>query len=196
MVEKKKRAIVDTWKIKEWYDVIAPEMFESRELGQVAASDPKTLINRIVEIPMSEITGNRSQIFTKLMFRVISVEGKTVKTKLIGHKLSKDYIRTLVRRGKSFVDFVGNHTTKDNQEVVLKTRIFVGAKIGDDKKSALRTILFAECEKKIKTLDYIAMEQEILAGNISRELFNSLKMVIPIAKIEIKKVELKETFAS
>lgn len=191
---KKRKTVVDTWKTKQWYDVIAPEVFEGKEIGQVAASDPSSLMNRIIEIPMSEISGNRGQIFTKLKLRITQVDGKTAKTKLIGHELSRDYIRTLVRRRKSFVDLVENYVTKDGQEIVIKIRVFVGTRIGEDKKTEIRRSVLNECAKKLPEMNYGAMENEIIAGNFSRELFNALKTIVPISKVEVRRVDLVENF--
>ena len=195
MAEKRK-AVVDKWKTKGWYDVIAPEMFEGKDLGQVAASSPETLVNRVIEVPLSEITGNRGQIFTKLKFRIVSVEGKTAKTKLIGHELSRDYIRTLVRRRRSIVDLVDDEKTKDGEKIRIKIRVFVDTKIGEDKKTEIRKVLLEECRKRVAEMEYNKLENEIFVGNFNRELFNSLKIIVPISKVEIRKVELKETFAS
>ena len=36
---KAKSKVVDKWKMKSWYTLVAPEIFDSKEMGQVVSSD-------------------------------------------------------------------------------------------------------------------------------------------------------------
>ena len=66
MVEKKAK-VVDKWKMKSWYSIIAPEYFEGREIGQLVSSDEANLKDRVMKIGRVEIgarttIGSRSTI--------------------------------------------------------------------------------------------------------------------------------------
>lgn len=194
VVTKKKTG--DTWKKKQWYDVLAPEAFDSKEIGQIVATEESSLLNRIIEVPLSDITGNRGQAYTKLSFRIIDVAGKTAKTKLVGHEVSRDYLRTLVRRRKSIIDAVFDSQTKDGFAVRVKLRGFVATKIGMDKKAEVRRAMVDACIKKVTSTNYNELEKDIIFGNVSRDMFAAIKKIIPTKKVEIRKVELVENIAA
>ncbi len=42
----RKRRMVDTWKTKKWYNVLAPKMFEEVKIGETIVSSPEDLIGR------------------------------------------------------------------------------------------------------------------------------------------------------
>ncbi|MEM4528854.1 MAG: 30S ribosomal protein S3ae, partial [Desulfurococcaceae archaeon] len=72
----KQRVIVkDKWKIKKWYETIAPQAFGGISLGTIPADDPNKLIGRVIETTLYDITGDISQVHVKLYFQIIEVDG-------------------------------------------------------------------------------------------------------------------------
>jgi len=126
----KKSKVVDKWKSKKWYTVVAPPLFEGKEIAEVVASDDKYLINRVVRKSLMELGANRSSqmaMFTNLSFRLSDVNGVTANTKLIGHDISSSYIKTFARRGKSLIHQIVDGKTKDNEDIRLKVIAVTGA---------------------------------------------------------------------
>ena len=64
---------------------------------------------------MRELAGDFSKQYVKLAFQVNNVAGDTANTKFIGHKVTTDYVRSMIRRGTSRIDTITNVTTKDGQ---------------------------------------------------------------------------------
>src|SRR3989338_1027926 len=121
MAEKKTK-VVDKWKMKSWYSIIAPEMFDSREIGQLVSSDEANLLNRIVKVGLGDLLGSFSQstAYTSLFFRVKEVKGKSAHTAFIRHELVPGYVRTLARRRRSVINQVDDVTTRDGVRVRVK----------------------------------------------------------------------------
>ncbi|HNT60559.1 MAG TPA: hypothetical protein PKJ97_01115, partial [Candidatus Bilamarchaeaceae archaeon] len=129
-----------TEKHKEWYKVLAPEKYDSKELGEVMASDGKLLVNRIIPVSLGELTGKFSQsaLYTTLNFRIKEVKGKAAHTELIGHILAPSYMRTFIRRRRTVLHSVLDVATKDDKEVRLKLIAVTQDKISETQRINLR----------------------------------------------------------
>ncbi|MFA6035464.1 MAG: 30S ribosomal protein S3ae [Candidatus Micrarchaeia archaeon] len=191
-----KAKTVDTWKTKQWYTVNAPELFEGKQIAQLVATEDALLMNRIVRVALSDLSGDMSHAYTMLDFRINDVRGKSAFTKFIGHELSKSYLRTLIRRRRHVIAEVVDVTTKDGQGVRIKISAFTGTKISTPLRSVIRNALHAEVLAAAKEIDFPAFVQEIIFGKLSSRLFNRVKKMAPIRRIEIRKSELKESFAA
>ena len=193
----KKTKVIDKWKLKNWYSVLAPQLFEHQEIGEVAASDEKQLVNRIIRIGLNEMidSGSQSAFFTTLLFRIINVDGGKAKTMLIGHEISPSYLKTFARRGKDLVHMVIDGKTKDEQEVRLKVIAVTAGSISDSTIHSLRKSIVEKVVADTATHSYDELMQDILYGKFVSRLYNELKKITTMRRVEIRKTEKKEVFA-
>jgi small subunit ribosomal protein S3Ae len=189
------KKVVDTWKTKQWYEVVAPQIFDSKVVGEVIASDPKNLINRVVKVGLDELTGDFSQTYTNVKLRIVDVKGKNAITRFIGSEQLPSYIKTFVRRGKTLVDDVVDVKTADGHQVRIKPIVFTGGKIARDAEAAIRTTIRKELVEKAAKTNLDDLLREILFKKYAHSLVSSVKKIAPIKRIEIRKIELKENFA-
>jgi small subunit ribosomal protein S3Ae len=197
MAEKSKAKVVDKWKMKSWYTIVAPESFESREMGQLVSSDEANLINRRIKIGLGDMLGSFSQstAYTALFFRVSEVKGKSAHTKFIGHELVPGYVRTLVRRRRSVMNQVDDVVTKDGVELRVKSICVSGLKVSEGVRADVRKAISENIKAIAKAADYSAFVQDMVFGKLSAKLYAGVKKIGPIKRVEIRKSELKETFA-
>jgi len=195
MAEKKTK-VVDKWKMKSWYAIIAPEMFDSKEIGQLVSSDEANLINRKMKIGLGDMTGSFSQstAYTSLFFRVKEVKGKSAHTAFIGHELVPGYVRTLARRRRSIMNQVDDVTTRDGVQVRLKVMCVSGLKVSEGVRADVRKAISATVQSLVKNMDFNTLVQEMIFGKLSAKIFNSIKKIGPLKRVEIRKSEVKETF--
>lgn len=195
MVVKKK--VSDKQKLKEWYKVLAPEKYESKELGEVVTSDGKLLVNRIIPVSLSELTGKFSQtaLYTTLSFRVKDVRGKAAHTELIGHQLANSYLRTFIRRRRTVLHSVLDISTKDDKGVRLKLVAVTKDKISETQRRNLRHVIEEEVKVASREFSYYDLMDEIMYGRFATRVFNKAKDITPMGRVEFRKSELKETFA-
>ncbi len=196
MAVEKKAKVVDKWKTKSWYTVLAPPSFDSKEIGLVVAADEETLQNRIIQIGLGELTGSFSQsnAYTNLRFRITEVKGKTAYAKLIGHELVPGYIRTLARRRRSIIHTVDDAVSKDGIGVRMKCIALCATKASSGARSAIRQAISEEVRLLAKEADFQMLSQEIIFGKIAGKLFNRVKRIAPVRRVEVRKTEVKETF--
>ncbi|MFH1447892.1 MAG: 30S ribosomal protein S3ae [Candidatus Micrarchaeota archaeon] len=181
---------VDKWKTKSWYTVYAPEILEGKEIGKVPASEDKALINRIIKISLAELTGDFSQTYTSVQFRIHSVKGKSAQTYLIGHELARGYLKTLVRRGRTVLNVVQDVVTKDGVVVRVKTVAFTVRRVSTPIAKAIRAEVDACVSEKAKEMTFSQLEQEIIFGKFSSRIFNRVKKIVPMRRVEIRKTEV------
>jgi len=186
---------VDTWKTKKWYAVLSPEMFEGKEIAHVLSAEDKGLLNRVVSIGLDTLTGDFSQAYATLFFRITEVKGQSAFTKLIGHELSKSYLRTLVRRRRNVLYDVVDITTRDGVPLRLKVGVFTAHKVSDGARAAIRNTVREEMLSRAKEMDFPLLEQEVIFRKFSSRLYNRAKKIAPLKRVEIYKSEVKEKFA-
>jgi len=191
-----KEKIVDTWKSKNWYTVLAPQMFDSKEVGQIPATEDAHLMNRIVKVSLAELTGDMSQSYVNLHLRINEVKGKTAYTKLIGHEISAGYLRTLVRRRRNVIYEVVDVITKDGVKMRIKVSLFTLKRISSPLKTALRNAVKEEVVSKVKDMDFQQAAQEVIFGKFSATLFNRIKKLCPLKRIEVRKTKVFESFTA
>ncbi len=194
--KKGRRKVVDKWKLKKWYSVVAPQEFEGKELAQIVSSNPANLVNRIVRVPLSDMTGkmNRYNLYTNVKLRVKEVAGNNAKSEIVGHYMSFAYLKSLARRRRSVIHEVIDVQTKDGKEVRLKLLLVTKDKVSAIVKKNLRKVLREQAEKSAKKRNYYELLKAIFDRKLSEELYKATNVINPIENAEVKKSELKEEF--
>ncbi|HII54405.1 hypothetical protein COT30_01700 [Candidatus Micrarchaeota archaeon CG08_land_8_20_14_0_20_49_17] len=183
-------------KIKKWYTLYAPQLFSGNEIGELLAAEPETLLNRVVRMSLADLLGKMdpSTIYTFVKMRIKELKGTACHCVMIGHEISPVYMSTLIRRRRSILDVVRDVETTDGIKLRLKALIISVNKLSNNQKTALRnalSTLLAEAASK-ETFDKFI--QEILFGKLSARLFNELKKIAPIRRVEVRKSQIAEVF--
>ncbi len=186
--------IRDTWKLKNWYQVVAPPVFGNAFLGTTPADDPDKLIGRVMEVTLFDITGDYSYVHVKLYFQIIKVEGDTAYTRFKGHELLRDYIRSLTRRKSSKITGIFNVWTKDGYGLRVTAMTFTRYRCKTSQKKAIRKVMQEIITQKAQesTLDefiqlMVYSDQE---GSLAQLIDERARKIYPLRKVEIAKSKL------
>jgi len=179
----------DKWKEKTWYSVLAPEYFGSKEIAVSLGSTPETMIGRNVEYSVSDLTGNLKKSNSKIVFRISSCSGTRCSTTFVGHSVSDDYIRRMVRRRKERIDIVENIYSADNIKMICKLVIVADNKLTNTKKVEIRKCAENFLREKAKSLNYGDLVKYVIGDDIHGDLAEAARDIYPIRKIEIRKTE-------
>lgn len=193
----KKTKVVDKWKLKKWYTVLAPSLFEQKQLPEIVASEDQTLINRIIKVSLMDLVPSSSStsMYTAVFFRINNVAGTNASTKLIGHEVSPAYIKTFARRGKILLHMTVDTKTKDEEDLRVKMVVVTTGKISENTRRNLRNAAIEEVQRTGPSFTYDELMQEILYGRLASKLFHKLKQITSLKRFEIRKTEKKEIFA-
>ncbi|HEW63552.1 30S ribosomal protein S3ae [Fervidicoccus fontis] len=189
-VKGKRRELKETWKMKKWYEVIAPSVFGEVSIGSIPALTPEQLIGRTVEATLYDITGDYTQVHIKLNFQIIKVEGHNAHTRFKGHELARDYIKVLTRRKSSKVQGIFNVETKDGYKLRIIAITFTSYKANTSQKRAIRKIMEKIITERIKEKSFDEVIQLLVGNDLSTEIFSEAKKIYPIRKVEIYKSKL------
>ena len=191
-----KSKAVDTWKMKKWYTLYAPKVFEVKEIGEIVSANPKNLLNRIIPISLSQIIGKKTQqtMFTSLNFRVVDVKGENAYTNLIALSVSNSYIRTFARKGRSTLDIIYKTKLKDNTHVALKVFVVTFARVSENTKRNIRETVRNYIDNYAKTHNYDELVNDLIYEKFVSDLYSKLKKITGLKRVEVKKMELIESF--
>ncbi|MCX9025657.1 MAG: 30S ribosomal protein S3ae [Candidatus Methanoperedens sp.] len=179
------------WKAKSWYNLVAPDMFGKTNIGETVADVPEKLVGRIVEITLGELTNDLSKQNTKLILKIDRVGGDSAYTKYMGHQLTQDYLRSLVKRQTSAVETNISVTTKDGYTLRVKPSCFTIKRARANQVKAIRAIMNNVIAAKAKELDMEQFVQDVVTGKLSASIYHDVKPIYPLRRVEVRKTEIE-----
>ncbi len=89
---------VEGWKAKSWFKVHVPDNLGKAYIGDTIANDAESVVGRIMQATLGEITNDYAKQHVKMSFKIASVTGDAAYTEFVGHEVTRDYLRSLVKR--------------------------------------------------------------------------------------------------
>lgn len=178
---------VEGWKAKSWYKVYTPDSLGKVYIGDTIANDPDSVMGRVMRTTLGEITNDYSRQNVKMKFRVSNVTGDAAYTEFIGHELTRDYLRSLVKRRTSRIDAQVPITTKDGKKVDLTVTCYTLTRANLSQTHAIRGLMAGKVQEIAKEVDFNGLLNGIVTGEISKELFKSVKPLFPVRRVEVIK---------
>ncbi len=188
---KRSSRVRDKWRDKKWKVVEAPAAFGSTLIAQIPISDDESAIGRVIETTLYDLVKQDPQQYSiKLYFQISKIVGDKVQTILKGYEYSREYLRSLIRRGSSMVDMVEDFETKDK----VKIRVYLVAlstnRLNASKKHRIREIAIEILVQKAKNLTYYQLAQEAVLGKVASDIYNDAKRIVQIRHIGIRKLKI------
>ncbi|MCG7855289.1 MAG: 30S ribosomal protein S3ae [Methanoregulaceae archaeon] len=178
---------VEGWKAKSWYKVYTPDSLGKAYIGDTIANDPEHVVGRIMQTTLGEIINDYSRQNVKMKFRVENVTGDAAYTQFVGHELTRDYLRSLVKRRTSRIDCHVPVTTKDGKKVDLTVTCYTLTRANLSQTHAIRGLMAQKAQDMAKEGDFNALLNGIVTGEISKEIFKAVKPLFPVRRVEIIK---------
>ena len=176
---------------KRWYTIFAPEQYDRAELGQTVADEPEKVIGRTIETTLGELTDDAGANNTKLTFKITDVGSDAAYTEFVKHELTRDYLRSLVRRGASKVDATITVLTTDDYRVRVQPVAFTTKKADRSQEQAIRRIMIDIIEDAAAERDFQSFVESAVEGRLSSAIYGDAKTVYPLRRVEIQKLTLE-----
>ena len=177
----------DKWREKVWYQILAPEYFDNKEIGTTPAGNPDLLLGRTVQPTLYDLTGDFEKIHVKLRFKILEVAGQQAKTTFYGHEWSSDYLRGLVKRGTSRIDWIGPILTKDDYLMRISVIVFTITRAKSSHEHAVRKAVEKVIRAHAKKHVFDDLVQKVILGELATDVFESVRKIIPVRECEIRK---------
>ena len=191
---RKTRKIKDKWKEKRWVAVFAPESFNNIPIAYVPITSDKTAIGRVVEVTLFDILkGDPSQHQYKLFFQINKVTEEKATTVFKRYEYAKEFLRSLIRRGSSRINFVIDSKTKDGYVFRIKILTLSHRELNTSVKRALRLEAKKQIERIVPQMTIDEFVQAACYGKISSDIMAATKKIIRVRHVGLEKVRLLRT---
>jgi len=194
LARKRQGKIKDKWREKRWINVSAPDSFNNVQIAYVPITDEENAIGRVIEITLFDILkGDPSQHQYKLYFQINKVDGESASTIFKRYEYSKEFLRSLVRRGSSKVSFIIDIKTKDAYVFRIKIIALTHRPLNTSRKHALRIIARDVINNTIPEMTIEQFVQATVYSKINSDLMAAFKKVIKVRHVGLEKVKLIRT---
>ncbi|MDR0913240.1 MAG: 30S ribosomal protein S3ae [Methanobrevibacter sp.] len=192
MAKAKKRRVRDTWKEKEWFTIKTPVAFNDKVIGETPVKDPEFLIGRRVDVTMRELAGDFSKQYIKLKFEVNNVAANIANTKFIGHQVTSDYVRSMIRRGTSRVDAFVTVKTKDDVKLKLHVLAITTRRAKSSQQKLMRETIIKLVQESGSERSFENLIESAVNGRFASEIYHKVKKIYPLKRVEIVKSKIIE----
>ena len=194
MVRRKTRKIKDKWKEKRWVTVLAPDPFNNVPIAYIPITDDENAKGRVIEITLFDILkGDPSQHQYKIFFQIDKVTKEKATTIFKKYEYAKEFLRSLIRRGSSKINFVLDTKTKDGYIFRIKVLALSHRELNTSRKHALRIIAKDVIEKTVPHMTIDQFVQASCYGKINSDIMAATKKIIHLRHVGLEKVKLTRT---
>ena len=191
---RKTRKIKDKWKEKRWVTVLAPDSFNNIPIAYVPITSDKTAVGRVVEATLFDILkGDPSQHQYKLFFQISKVTEEKATTVFKRYEYAKEFLRSLIRRGSSRINFVIDTKTKDGYVFRIKILTLSHRELNTSRKRALRLEAKKQIERIVPQMTIDEFVQAACYGKINSDIMAATKKIIRVRHVGLEKVKLLRT---
>ena len=184
----------DKWREKRWVTVNAPESFNVVPIAYVPITDDENAIGRVLEVTLYDILkGDPSQHQYKMYFQIDKVDGDKASTIFKRFEYSKEFLRSLVRRGSSKINFIIDIKTKDGYIFRVKVIALTHRQLNTSRKHALRLIAKDVINKTVPEMTVDQFVQATCYSKINSDIMAAFKRVIRVRHVGLEKVKLIRT---
>ncbi len=174
---------------KRWYTVLAPEQFDRAELGTTPAKEPEQVLDRTIETTLGDVVDG-AENNVKLTFQVTDVGSDSAYTEFDQHELTRDYKRSLVRRGSSKVKSVMTVRTTDDYRLTIHPVAFTTKVADRSQKEAIRAKMTELVREAAAERTFEEFLDSVVQGHVSSAIYNEAKTIYPLRRVEIEKTTL------
>jgi len=183
---------VEGWKAKKWYRVYAPEAFGKVEIGDTISADPENMIGRVVTATLGEVLQDYSKSHIKMKFKINNVAGDAAYTEFIGHEVTRDYLRSMVKRRASRIDTIHPIISKDGKLLRVTVVCLTLSRADQSQVYAVRQAISQFLSARAAESDLETLIKDIVSGDMARDIFKIVKTIYPIRRVEIIKSKVEQ----
>ena len=184
------RKIKDRWRAKNWYNIVTPPSFDNITIADTLTDNPDNLINRVTEVSLQELTNDFRKSHITLHFKINKITESNAQTQFVGHSLTSDYLRRMIRRRRSKIEGVYDVNTRDGAIVRIKPFATTDKRIQNSQRrvvrEAMRNTIF-DIGNKSTLSEFI---KYILDGKIGSDIYKNCRKLYPVKRVEIFKTEV------
>lgn len=200
-----KKKIVDPFTKKDWYDVKAPSMFNTRNIGKTIvtrtigtkiASD--ALKGRVFEVSLADLQ-NDEVAFRKFKLVSEEVQGRNVLTNFHGMDMTTDKLRSMVKKWQTMIEAHIDVKTTDGYLLRLFCIGFTQRRQNQVKKTAyaqstqvraIRRKMVEVMQREVSTSDLKDVVNKLIPDSIGKDIEKICQSIYPLHDVFVRKVKI------
>ncbi len=191
---RRKTRVKDKWREKKWVTVLAPDSFNNVPIAYIPITNEENALGRVIEVTLFDILkGDSSQHQYKMYFQIDKVQDDKATTIFKRYEYAKEFLRSLVRRGSSKINFIVDVKTKDGYVFRLKVVALTHRQLNTSRKHALRLIARDIIESSVPKMTIDEFVQATCYGKINSDIMAATKKLIRMRHVGLEKVKLIKT---
>jgi small subunit ribosomal protein S3Ae len=196
---------------KDWYDIIAPNVFTQRKVG-------KTLVNktvgtkissdflrgRVLEACLADLNADEDQAFRKIRLRIEDIQGKNCLTNFHGMDMTTDKLRSLVKKWHTLIEaFVDVKTldgyflrmfcigvTKKQKNATSGPGRAVTAYAKSSQVHRIRRKMMDIMTREASTVELRELVNKFIPETIGKQIKQACHFIYPLETVYIRKVKV------
>ncbi|KQJ92863.1 40S ribosomal protein S3a [Brachypodium distachyon] len=201
-----KKKIVDPFTKKEWYDIKAPLLFNTRNVGKTLVSRTQGtkiasegLKHRVFEVSLADLQNDEDQAYRKIRLRAEDVQGRNVLTNFWGMDFTTDKLRSLVKKWQTLIEAHVDVKTTDNYMIRMFCIGFTKRRPNQVKRtcyaqsSQIRQIRRKMVEIMINqaaSCDLKELVAKFIPEVIGKEIEKATSSIFPLQNVYVRKVKI------
>ena len=177
-------------KEKQWFVIIAPNIFDGKEIGKTLTIEPKNLLNRTICVNAIDLKDDLNKYYIKFKFRIVKLEGSKALTEFDGSECMQDYISRMVLRRVRRIDTIQDLSTEDGVKLRVKGLTTISKKATSTVEKSVRVLiskLIKEETEKTPLGEFINM---MMSGELKTKILKQGRIIYPVRNFEIRKIEV------
>ena len=184
----KKASIKAKRKKKKWFKVVAPEVFNKKDLGEVMAFEGKELLGRTIELSSRDVGSRESA--KKVVLRITKITGETAETEAIKIFIMDNSVQRKSRKIKEKILSVFNTKLSSGQTLKFKILLNTTKHIPKSTQTALINALPHHVENQLGKKTANDVFAPGYTTKLGLDIKKSLKSIYPISHVYVWKVSL------
>lgn len=197
----------DPFAKKEWYDVKAPSVFPTRQVGKTVVTKTQGtkiardgLIGRVYEVSLADLKPHsEDDAFRKFSLKVAEVNGRQCLTNFSGMDMTSDKLRSLIRKWHTLIEAFADVKTTDGYTLRVFAIGFTRSRPNQTKKTSyaqsaqvrrIRKKMVEIINKESANVDLNELVAKLIPEIIGKEIEKATQGIYPLQNVFIRKVKV------
>tara|TARA_Y100000310_G_C20481518_1_gene714909 strand:+ start:350 stop:943 length:594 start_codon:yes stop_codon:yes gene_type:complete len=179
-------------KKKRWFDIVAPNEFKGRIIGETVAAEPNEIVGRALKVNLMNILDDYKRQGVNIKFKIESVNDNNAVCKIVGYEMLKSHSRRSVRKGADKMDDSFVVESKDGVKFRIRPMIITRHMVSDAVVSEIRRRAKQYITSRLNELNTSEVFESVIYAKIQKDLRYSLMKLCPIGACEIRAIDISE----
>ena len=177
-------------KSKEWLNILAPDYFDSMELGKTLADERERIVGRRITVSALNLVEDTDKFYMKFFFKIMKLDGTNAITEFDGSECLRDYISRMVLRRVSRIDTVQDLKTKDGKLLRVKGLAVISRKAKRNVQLSVKARIFEIVKSLVEESTLPEFIEELLSDEFKKTVLGEVRRIYPVRNFEIRKTQV------